>query len=203
MGVEVPEGLEPRSPRWMPGQPGSSAAARRPLPVCTAAQRLREAARAQRGRRVPERSGGRVGGEWEAAGSTRESGLAAGWAAVAAEVEAPPPLKRRSHSWASRWPMGGGRAGSGRGRLGSSPPPAARRTAFQLESEGGGGGAGLEERRAAPQTRCRPRGPGAPGSALWLSRPPAIGSACASWPVPATPPRRRGFQTNPSPRAQL
>lgn len=76
------------------------------------------------------------------------AGLAAP-AAVTGEAEEPALITRRSHSWARAWPMGGGRAGSGRGAsLGplSAPPPrpllprrSAGRTTSQLESEGAGG----------------------------------------------------------------
>lgn len=45
----------------------------------------------------------------------RDPALAAGSGAVAAEAASRTPLKGRSHSWGVPWPMGGGRAGSGRG----------------------------------------------------------------------------------------
>lgn len=74
-------------------------------------------------------------------------------------------LKRRSHSWGFLWPMGGRRAGSGRGGQSGflSPPPTAWRTTFQLEGEGGRQGSGRGALELLRKLGARPRGLGAHG----------------------------------------
>lgn len=106
-------------------QPGDS------LPVCTRAQRPGVAARVQASGAESWRARCAWGGFGRSRRPGRESSQEFRMGPPAplqwlARRRSRAPLKGRSHSWAFLWPMGGGRAGSGRGAsLGSSlrPPP--------------------------------------------------------------------------------
>lgn len=147
------DGQDSAGPRRLPGDP---------LPVCTRAQRLR----GRRGRSAGAESCGEAAAESEAARAELwESGLAAGWASVAAEVAEPPVFKAAltflGISLANGSQPGRKREGGQSGFL--SPPPTARRTTFQLESEGGGGGWVRRALELLRKRGARPRGLGALG----------------------------------------
>lgn len=112
------------------GSTGPRQAPRDPLPVCTRASGRRWRRGRSGGRRVLERAGravrsGRQRPESEAAGGAHGSPRSpAGSGEWLARWRSRASLKGRSHSWGFLWPMGGGRAGSGRGAsLGSSLRP--------------------------------------------------------------------------------
>lgn len=127
----VPEGLKPRSSRWLTGQHRSSAAARGLLTcvrsgaaargggegAASGAESGRGAGRAGRpGRRRPESEATRA----RIAGAETRLPARRQWLARRRSGAL---LKARSHSWGFFWPMGGGRAGGGGASLGSSLRP--------------------------------------------------------------------------------
>lgn len=164
------EGLDPRSTRWMARAALLLGGSPETPYLCADG---RSGPKWRRGRSVRRRvleSAVRLGGlrpesEAEYEELAGDPNRPAGSAAVAGEAEEPRAFKGALTFLGI--PLANGRR-PGRKREGGqsgflSPPPAARRTTFQLESEGGGRGRGPRALELLRKLGARPRGLGARG----------------------------------------